>query len=99
MAMRMGMTINQWASMIIVGKFDGNENGNDNQSMIADEEIDNKRMIIGWWQGMTMIDKWIVDVVDYYKNGCQVDSRHGWWWQWEWEWQSMIADEEIDDKR
>ena len=33
--------------MKIVGKVDGNENGNDNQSMIADEEIDNKRMIIG----------------------------------------------------
>ena len=26
---------------------DGNENENDNQSMIANEEIDNKRMIIG----------------------------------------------------
>ena len=33
--------------MIIVDMVDDNENGNDNQSMIADEEIDNKRMIIG----------------------------------------------------
>jgi hypothetical protein len=33
--------------MIIVDMVDDNENGNDNQSMIADEEIDNERMIIG----------------------------------------------------
>jgi len=37
----------------------------------------------GWWQGMTMIDNCIVDVVDNYKNGGQVESRHCWWWQWE----------------
>jgi hypothetical protein len=32
--------------MIIIVMVDGNENGNDNQSMFADEEIDDRRMII-----------------------------------------------------
>jgi len=42
--------------MIIVVMVDGNENGNDNQSMFADEEIDGRRMII-------------VDMVDGNENG------------------------------
>ena len=84
---------------------DGNENGNDQQSMIADKEIDDWRMIIvtqwEWdWQSMItveeidgkrMVDYIRMEIDDKWTVGMVDDDK-------EME-MTMIAIKEIDDER